>query len=264
MKSIQLIIVLLIINLLTSNRTFAQSPVELSSNGKVRGSIYDLRALAGDAVLPGGRVIIKGEGIERSIVATDSGEYEFDVPPGTYTITTGQSWFYPIRRASFRVNANSISVINLYPAIRILSIALELGREPVTYAKPPKYDVLSPVQSFPLNLVVEFYNKKVRRGVVGYKRAILSCETLTVSAETINFDEKNLRIEGKGNVLIDNNGQRRRLNNVILNLRNGIPEIISSLDITNYGGPNNSLNRSGNMLPFIRKIGCLVSCLPPG
>jgi hypothetical protein len=55
--------------------------------------------------------------------------------------------------------------------------------------------------------------------VVEYRHAKLTYGVLTITAEILRFDRKTFRIEASGNVLPDDNGQRRRASSLGYNLR---------------------------------------------
>lgn len=137
--------------------TFAQTAAESDSNGKLIGTVFDSHL---DAVIQGVEMIVEAKGIKRTVTTNETGASEFDLPSGIYSITVKQGWFYPLRRARFRAHPESISRVNIYPAIRLLSIGLELTvsgvREPATYAKSPKYDALSLLPVSSLDLLLEF------------------------------------------------------------------------------------------------------------
>ena len=187
--------------------------------GKVTGCVFDQQ----DALILGNEVTIENQSFRKSVMPNpEDGKYTFEVPPGIYTVTTKQGTWYSVKRAAFLVRANETTVINLNPTIRVKAIFLEVTskgvREPVEYNREPKYEEFLPFSDSPFNVVVE-YQKRKRNGLVSeYNNAKLTYNNLSVYADTLRVDKNKLLVEAKGNVIIDENGQRQKKQNASLQI----------------------------------------------
>lgn len=186
--------------------------------GKVTGLVFD----PSDAVILGDDVVIEGLNFRKSILPTDEGNYTFEVPPGIYTITTKQGVWYSVKRAAFLVQPNETTVINLSPTIRVMAIFLEVTskgiREPVKYNREPKYEEFLPFSDSPFNVVIEYRKRKRDRSATEYRNAKLTYNNLSVFADILRFDKSKLLVEAKGNVTIDENGQRQKKQDATLQI----------------------------------------------
>ena len=186
--------------------------------GKVTGSVFDWQ----DAVIPGTEITIENQNIRKNVISDFDGTYRVELPPGIYTLTTGQGTYYAVKRAGFSVRTNETTVVNLSPAIRVAAIFLEVTSkeisEPVEYASEPKYEEFLPFPDSPLNVVVEYRGKKRKGSITEYRGAKFTYNNQSVFADVLRLDKKNLRIEGKGNVTVDENGKRKKKQNVSLQI----------------------------------------------
>lgn len=186
--------------------------------GKITGSVFDQQ----DAVILGNEITIENQNFRRSVLPNDDGIYTLEVPAGVYSITTKQGIWYSIRRAKVLVRANETTVINLNPTIRVLSIALEVTskgvREPVEYNNESKFEDFFPFSSSLLNAVVEFRSKKRKGSVVEYRNAKLTYNNQSVLADIIRLNKNNLSIVANGRVTVDENGNRRKVENATLQI----------------------------------------------
>lgn len=182
--------------------------------GKVAGFIFDQQ----DAIILGIDVTIENQDFRKTVMPnSDTGKYEVELPAGIYTITTKQGFWYAVNRAVFSVRANETTTINLNPTVRIATIGIEVTsqgvREPVEYNSEPKYETFLPFSDSPFNVVVEYQKRKQRKNFVEYRNAKLTYNNQSLHADFILFDKNDLRVEAKGNVTIDKNGQRQKKQN---------------------------------------------------
>ena len=186
--------------------------------GKVTGSVFDWQ----DAVIPGTEITVENQNVRKNVISNSDGKYTVELPPGIYTLTTGQGVLYSVRRAVFLVRANEATIINLSPEIRVALISLELTpkgiREPVEYNSEPKYEEFLPFPDSPLNIVVEYRGKKRKGSITEYRGAKLTYNNQSVFANVLRLDKRNWQVEAKGNVTVDENGQRERKQNVSLQI----------------------------------------------
>jgi hypothetical protein len=201
------------------------------SIGRVTGTVHD----PNEAVIVGRNIIFRGEGIERIVKTNDEGVYEVELPAGIYQVFfEAQAGFLSYRRAPFRVEASKSIIIN---------IALTMSSVPghIFYIGPPekaprfppdkplKYDSflvanLSPV---PLEMLVEFKNKRKRGAYLEYRRATASYNSLLIYGDKLRFNKKHWLIEGEGNVILEDGKRRMKVNRVVAKIKDGMPEIIS-------------------------------------
>ena len=121
-----------------------KSITESKFNGKIKGAVFDS---TGDAVMPGKKIVVQGQGLKETAISNDEGEYDFNLPPGIYSIMIEErrhyEMFYPFTRSNVEIHADTVSVVNLYPAIigQIIELVAEKSgiRDKVTIlTKPPK------------------------------------------------------------------------------------------------------------------------------
>jgi hypothetical protein len=173
-----------------------------------------------DRIVPNITVFIKGHGINRTFVSGEQESYDFDLPAGTYTITSEMryGYNYPFKRAPVRIPAGTTTLINVLAPMRVLVTGTTVGTESVTQLAPePKYETVSvPNSAAPgLNLVVQYDKKQERGRIVEYKDGarpfsgvIVTYDALTVIADLIRMDKETLRIEATGNVIIEDGKKR--------------------------------------------------------
>ena len=213
---LRILILILLIFLSRGNVFVAQAQQNVV--GKVTGSIFDQQ----DAVIPGTEITIENQNFRKNAISDTDGTYTFELPPGIYTVATKQGTWNAAKRANFLVRASETTTINLSPTIRITSIALEItpkGTQDVyTYNDKLKYDEFFPFPNSPLNVVVE-YGKKKRKGVITeYRNAKFTYNNQSVFADILRLDRKNLRVEAKGNLTVDQNGKREKHQNANLQI----------------------------------------------
>jgi carboxypeptidase family protein len=194
-------------------------------NGKVRGSVFD----PNEALIPKAKFIIEGRDFRREVSSNDVGEFEAEVPAGIYRITSEQGAYYPLKRASFRVAPDSVTVLNIRPALRVTSIALVVtekgARDRVTYKRPPKYEVFQPTPgSGSLDLVVQFQKRSDKGDVVNFRNASLSYDSLFIYADFLYLEKSTFRISAHGNVLVEDNGRSVRGEKLNMVFRNGLAQ----------------------------------------
>lgn len=194
-------------------------------NGTVRGAVFD----PNEALIPKAKFVIEGRDFRREVSSNDVGEFEAEVPAGIYRITSEQGLYYPLRRAPFRVAPNSVTVLNLRPALRVTSIALVVtdagARDRVTYNRPPKYETFQPTSdSGSFDLVVQFQKRSVKGNSVNYRNAWLSYDSLLIHADFLYLEKSTFRISAQGNVTVEDNGRSVRGAKLNMVFRNGIAQ----------------------------------------
>ena len=188
-----------------------------SSTGIVRGTVFDQ---TGEAVIPGFSVTITGSGITKNVDTNVNGEYVFNLPAGVFQITSEQNYWFPVKRSEIEIQLGTELIVNLYPSIRVYSVALVATRKGIadeySFAKPSKFEDIASKTGSSGNGLVEFRKKSVVKGINIYYDVKFTKGALTITAKEINVDPKNGRIEAKGNVLVDDNGNRKRIASYIV------------------------------------------------
>jgi hypothetical protein len=178
--------------------------------GNVRGSLFDRQ----DAVIPGTDITVQNNSFRTTVKTDSDGQFFVNLPPGYYTISTGQNHWWAVRRSNFRITGNETLVINLNPTIRILSVSLVASdtaiKDVAQYNYTPKYDEFLPLRGSPLNLVVEYRKRSQKNPIITYREAKLTYDALTIIADVLRFDSKSLELEAIGNVTVDRNGVREK------------------------------------------------------
>jgi hypothetical protein len=198
---------------------------ESQLDGRVKGTVFD----PGGAVVAGMEIIVSGNRASRRVVSSENGKYELVLAPGIYRIRTEQGIFYTLSRAAFQVRPNTTTIINISPRQRVLSIALRITpsglQEPATLTEAPKYDTFPPAFIGQLDLVVEFTHKRTRNGITKYSDAKLTYDSLTIDADGLSYNARRHLLRARGNVLVDNAGLRRRVDDASVTLGKESPEI---------------------------------------
>lgn len=206
---------------------FSLAQSKQAANGSVKGVIY---APDRDAVDFAEEFTITGEGIKKRFRNfQDDIEYNFNLPAGYYSVTASlPNYYYAFKRAIFRVEAGKTAVVNLYPALRVVSLSLTLDEGCVgVYNPEPKYDTLQ-IAGFDSDIVVEYSEQKDFKSFVVYKNAKLTFDNKTLLADSLWFNKKSKEIKLDGNILIDDGGRRIKTNQARVKLK-GRKLIIKSL-----------------------------------
>lgn len=187
--------------------------------GKLKITIFD----TADRIVPNVQVSIQGNGTRQAFMSGDQASHEFDLPSGIYTITTEMSngYNYPFRRSDFFVEAGATILINVLPPMRITSVGTGVGTGSfVDVAPRPKYQEFKvPGSSKPeMNLVVQYDQKSERGGVIEYKDGarpfsgvVVTYNVMTIVADVVRLDKETLRIEARGNVIVEDGKKRERV-----------------------------------------------------
>lgn len=194
---------------------------KIQATGKIKGLVLD----PNEARIPGCAILILGEHVTRRLSSNEFGEYESEVPAGTYRITADLPNYFPFRRAPVRVHPGTVVTINITPAQRILSVGLEVTergvQEPVTMAPPPQYELFSLASTTRdgLEVLVQYQRKSQRVDAIEYTKALISFDSITIYAEIVHLDKNISRISASGRVIVDNGHQRVRANRAEVDLR---------------------------------------------
>jgi hypothetical protein len=215
----------LVISILSTASSAPSLAVSAQTIGTVKGTVMDPQG----AAIPGATVIFENRHARQTVVTNDAGAYEIQLPTDTYSISTDLPAYYPFRRATFSVRPGSVTIINIAPLLRVLSVGLEVTssgiREPVTKAPAPQYDSFWPSNSSEtgLDLLVRFSRRRKREDKIEYRGAVASYDALTIYADKIRLDPKKPHFMAEGNVVVEDGNQRHDTNRAEIEFKAGQP-----------------------------------------
>jgi hypothetical protein len=205
----------------------------LAPKGRIRVTVLDTLG----RLVPNISIIIEGNGTKITLSSDDDLNYEFELPAGLYQITSqkGSGYYFPFRRAPFRIVSGTKTLINVMPVVRIRGISLIVGEsgsfDSFDLAPEPKYQSMTVPHSTDPNLIllVQYDHSRdlgeaieYTGGVGTFSGATVSYDALTLSADRITIDKDLLRVRAEGNVIVEDGKQRIQAKQKILEFRNGI------------------------------------------
>ena len=197
----------------------AVGSAQTGTTGTITGSILD----PNDAVILGTEVTVSSGSFSRSAFPEPrSGRFSFEVPAGIYTITTKQTEWFSVRRASFIVRNGETTTIDLRPRLYFRSQALVVDRngrrDAYEYYPRAKVEEFLPFSDSPSNVFVEFETKQGSGDTTEYRNAFLTYNALSISADLIQVDRKTLSVHATGGVVIDHDGTHKKSNSFKLHI----------------------------------------------
>jgi hypothetical protein len=227
--------VVLLVLLATLIQGRQQAPVPpYQSTGRLKVTVLDTI----DRIVPNVPITIEGNGQKRKFVSDEQLSHEFELPAGLYHITSqkGFGYFFPFRRAPFRVVPGNTTLINVTPSFRVLAIGTVLGEKDLTELAPePKYQYLAVPQSLnpELSLLVQYDHRREYKRAVEYTDGerpftgvIVSYDVIMICADKVRIEKDSLRIRAEGNVVIEDGKQRVHAKEKVLEFRTGIPTLL--------------------------------------
>jgi hypothetical protein len=143
---------------------------------------------------------------EFSTTLSASGEFSFDLLPGTYQISTTIPWAFPYRRAPLQLHAGNDMFLRITPRMKILGVGLNVaGPDIVSKAPSPKYDWL-PIEEG-RKALIEYDKKKTNGNQVEYHYGVFTFQDWTISADVIIFDREDQSITSKGRATVQHGKQ---------------------------------------------------------
>lgn len=191
--------------------------------GKVKGTVMDANGAV--VVTPRPSIIFKGKNGVRTVVATDSGDYEIALPAGVYEVTTETPGFYPFRRAKFHVLPDSSVVINvvLTPRYIIRGTTVSTTESTDTLAPSPQYNQFV-VPGRQIRLLIQFQTKRRPNGNIEYSGAILTYDALTIYTDKLSLNKIQLRLKASGKqVVVEDGKQRIQVKQAAVTFKRGEP-----------------------------------------
>lgn len=204
------------------------------STGRLKVTVLDTI----DRIVPNVPITIEGNGQKQTFVSDEELCHEFALPAGLYHITSqkGVGYFYPFRRAPFRVVPGNTTLINITPSFRVLAIGTVLGeKDLIELAPEPKFQYLAVPQSPnpELTLLVQYDHKREDKRAIEYTDGerpftgvIVTYDIITICADKVRIEKDSLRLTAEGNVVIEDGKQRVHTKGKVLEFKNGIPTLL--------------------------------------
>ena len=159
-------------------------------------------------LIPGLDIVVKNNEREWKTTTDGVGQFSFRLPAGIYEITTSteMSGYFPVHRARIMIEENKSINLTLFPPV---------------ITPPPNYDHFPFRENhLQLNLVIQFYEKNVRKNFIKYKNAILTYNGTTICAAKINFNYDDYKFEAKGVYFFEQNGEHSQIKSLKGNFEN--------------------------------------------
>ncbi|HXG68751.1 MAG TPA: carboxypeptidase-like regulatory domain-containing protein [Blastocatellia bacterium] len=230
--------------------SLAQSARKARPTGQVYGVVTDLA----EARIPRAEIIVENDRVKYTALTADDGTYRLELPIGTYNISVkGERGFCPARRAPFRVEPESTTkfdfILSVCPIVNKIIVENGKYKGEYCYLRAPLEEeafLISSSSGTPLSLLIQYGERQQDDLFILYKGfrdsitysldgttqtserwmgVIVSYNTLTVRADVIRFDKKNLHLKAEGNVFVDDGKQRVEAKMVELKFRAGVPQI---------------------------------------
>jgi hypothetical protein len=198
MRNNKIIVSILIATLLNSTELVEPSLSFQAPKGLVKGKV--IRGF--ENAFPDVVITFESGGKKTKVVSDRSGNYEIELPEGTYRITAEVQDYYPFRRSAFRVRAAAVTIINL----RLTDDIPDTGHGGGTEIH---YENLMPPNSSEreLDLLVKYSSRKEDANFIEYVNAKLYYDALAVSAINIQLDKKDFKFKATGKVIVDDGQQ---------------------------------------------------------
>lgn len=183
------------------------------------------------------RVYLQGRKFFKEMVYHHNSEFELEVSKGIYNIVLKRNFEEPLpyQRANFYVAPN-----------KTIKMKIDIGEGGIG-ACDDKFGFVNVVESHNLNLkefklqnyyktlinypyqvVVKYCHKEINKGVSTLKFALLTYKNITIYADKMTFDKKNLTVEANGNkdsnVIVEIENCRKETKKLKLNLK--IPNLL--------------------------------------
>jgi hypothetical protein len=248
-KFIQVVTLLLMSSIVSASGYKQSSPT--MQVGRLVGTVTDMNA----ARVPKAKVIIDGAGTSRAVSTGEDGTYQSELPPGIYRIRVESLGFCPVRRASFRMQAATTTVLNFTliacPLANQLAIKDGQYKGEVTRYLDPFREESIPIVSTgdtPLELLIRYGKRREGANFVEYKGAAVSYDeyapnpagsvrrrkyqgvtvtynTLTIYADKVCLDQQNLRLEASGNVVVEDGTRQVQGGRAVVDLKTSEPNV---------------------------------------
>jgi len=177
-------------------------------------------------------------------VTCDAKVNSIDVPVGIYRVSSRNGNYYDFERAPFRVRADTVTKINIFPLLRVrMQMLMADGSDRYQFAPKPKYDSVAVPQSpdASLNMLIRYDKKQRAAGSLAYssnvgefrggsyavsRGVMVTYDTFALYADKVRFDPAAFVLYADGNVVLEDGRRRTRANTLVVKFKGGAPEII--------------------------------------
>lgn len=196
--------------------------------------------------VPGVSITVENEVLRQVVTTAQDGTYKIDLPVGTYRVKASQPGFCPARRPPFRLVSATNIIVNftLIPCPIVSELKIrneEIVGERDRYRDPFSEERFPLVHDSgtPLELVVRYGSRQGDHSLVRYggtkvlydeqadnpqgsvRRekylgATISYDLLTIRADKLQLDQTTFRLEGEGNVVVEDGKQSLRVKRVVV------------------------------------------------
>ena len=87
------------------------------TDGKIQGVLLDIN----DARIVGAKIIIEGAQLKRELKSGDEGNFEIQLPAGSYQIRVEANGFRKFELSPFKVKASVTEMINIHMEVGVIS-----------------------------------------------------------------------------------------------------------------------------------------------
>lgn len=141
----------------------------------------------------------------------DSAVFSASLPAGTYRITSETRMYLPFRRADFHLEPGSTSMVNLVLHPEFLIRGTTVGTKRIDRSAPTPHYTSFTVPGAPSDIskgLIRHSGTSTIKGMTVYKYATLTFDLITVYADEISRDRKQLRFNASGRVIVEDGKER--------------------------------------------------------
>ncbi len=195
----------------------------------IKGTVRD----ASGAAVYGVRVAFQNEQASKSVLTTDAGEYEADLPLGSYTMTAAGVGFQPYLRPAFRVTSSSSLnfdiVMHAYGncEIPVFNFSGIVTAEEWAAAQKPSCLLADffpvPSRDAPFNVSFRYRSRTVAGNTTSYAGPVfVAYNLLSLRADRVTYDSKSKSLQASGHVVAVNEpGTVQRADSIMFTLADG-------------------------------------------
>lgn len=207
--------------------------------GQVAGIVTDITG----ARVVHAKIAVEGDGVTYNADTGEEGEYSISLKPGAYRIEVRSIGFCTARRAPFRIERQTTAKFDftliVCPIVNRIIIENGKYKGETCGPEPPFKEEAFPIRSTSkssLDLMVQYgermeVNDQIKyegyRTSIAYSGVTVTYNLLTIQAERVSFDKKDLALMAEGNVIIQDDKQRIEANAIVVSLKKGVAEILT-------------------------------------
>jgi hypothetical protein len=120
MRQTKFILMIILVSVFATGLCMGQkrtSSARQKTNGKIQGAVLDIN----DARIVGARIIIDSGEFKRELISGSEGEFELQLPAGSYLIKAEANGFRKFQLSPFKVKASVTEMINIHMEVGMLT-----------------------------------------------------------------------------------------------------------------------------------------------